>query len=168
MARHCKEARLGPVGLIGLVAGVGQRALRLGAVSDVAPDALQLRRLAGIRANQALAPGDPARSERTFDLLVVNPRAVLVQRAVILRDDLKGKTAADQHRAWLAGHLAIGIVGKRDDAVGVAHHDEVALRFEQAAGASFRLLQFPIAIGKRLIVERDLAKPFAQKAQADA
>src|SRR5699024_12276228 len=60
---HRQEARLGAVGGVGLITRLGQRALALGAVGDVAADALHLRRRAGIVAHEALAPGDPARSE---------------------------------------------------------------------------------------------------------
>ena len=61
---HREEARLGAVGGVGLVAGLAERAFGLGAVGDVAADALQFRGLAGIGAHQAFAPGDPSRPER--------------------------------------------------------------------------------------------------------
>ena len=51
-------------------------------------------------------------------------------------------------RACLAGERAEGVVGVGDAAGGVAAHDQVALRFEQAARALFGLAQFPIAVGE--------------------
>ncbi len=90
MARHREEARLGAVGGIGLVARLGERAFGLGAVGDVAADALQFGRLAGVGANQALAPGDPARPERGRDLLVVDPGAVGLDRGVALLEHGRG------------------------------------------------------------------------------
>ena len=61
VAGHRQEPRLGAARRVGLVAGLGQRAFALGAVGDVAADALHLRRLAGVVADEALAPGDPSR-----------------------------------------------------------------------------------------------------------
>ena len=168
MACHRKETRLGAARRIGLVARFRQRALGLGAVRDVAPHALQLRGLPGIRANETLAPGDPPRTERALDLLVVDPRAVVFQGAVALLDDLEAETAADQGLARPVGHLAVGVIGKGDRAACVAHDDQVALRFEQAARAFLCLLQFPIAIGERFIVKRDLAELLALEPEADA
>ena len=166
--RHREEARLGAVGGVGLVAGFAERAFGLGAVGDVAADALHLRRLAGIGADQAFAPGDPARPERGRDLLVVDPRAVGLERGVALLEHLELEAAADQRFARLLGQFAIGVVGEGDAAVGVAQHDQVALRFEQAAGALLGLLQFPVAVGQRLVVQRDLAHLLAQQAQPHA
>ena len=77
---HRQETRLGAVGGVGLVAGFAQRALGFGAVGDVAADALHFGRPAGVRSNQAFAPGDPARPQRACDLLVVNPGAVALER----------------------------------------------------------------------------------------
>ena len=45
----------------------------------------------------------------------------------------------------------------------VAQHDQVALRFEQAARALLGFLQFPIAVGQRLVVQHDLAHLLAAK-----
>ena len=78
---HGKETRLGAVGRVGLVACLAERAFGLGAVGDVAADALQFGRLAGIGTHQAFAPCDPSRSERGCDFLVVDPRAVGLERA---------------------------------------------------------------------------------------
>ena len=49
-----------------------------------------------------------------------------------------------------AGERAEGVVGVSDAALRVAAHDHVALRFQQAARALFRLAQFPIAVGQFL------------------
>ena len=62
--------------------------------------------------------------------------------------------------ARLLREFAIGVVGEGDAAVAVAQHDQIALRFEQAAGALLGLLQFPIAVGQRLVVQGHLAKFF--------
>ena len=64
--------------------------------------------------------------------------------------------------------FAIGVVGEGDAAIGVAQHDQVALRFEQAAGALLGLLQFPVPVGHRLVVHGDLAHLLAQHAEAEA
>ena len=166
--RHRQEARLGAVGGVGVVAGLAERAFGLGAVGDVAADALHLGRLAGIGADQAFAPGDPARPERGRDLLVVNPGAVGLERGVALLEHVEREAAADQRVARLFRQFAIGVVDEGDAAVAVAQHDQVALRFEQAAGALLGLLQFPIAVGQRFVVQRDLAHLLAHPAQPEA
>ncbi|MGY4424028.1 hypothetical protein ACVWY2_006477 [Bradyrhizobium sp. JR6.1] len=168
MACHRKEARLGAVGGVGLIAGFGQRALAFGAVGDVPADALHLGRRAGIVAHEALAPGDPARPERSLDLLVVDPRAVGFERGVALLEHLEGSGTADQFAAGDLGQRAIGVVGVGDEAVGVAQHDQIVLRLEQGGGALFGLLQFPVAVGHRLIVHDDGAQPSAHQPQPDA
>ena len=165
---HREEARLGAAGGVGLVARLAQRAFGFGAVGDVAADALHFRRLAGIGPHQAFAPGDPARPERRCDLLVVNPGAVAFKRGVALFEHVEGEAAADQGAARLLRQLAKGVVDEGDAAVGVAQHDQVALRFEQAAGALLGFLQFPIAVGERFIVQDDLAEFLAHPAQPDA
>ena len=48
VAGHREKPRLGTVGGVGLVAGLGQGAFGLGAIGDVAADALHLGRLARI------------------------------------------------------------------------------------------------------------------------
>ena len=159
MGGHGEEAGFGAVGGIGVVAGLGQRALGFGAVGDVAADALHFRRLARVRSNQALAPGDPARPERRCDLLVVNPGAVGFDRRVALLEDGRCETAAEQRAARPRDQFAIGVVDEGDAALGVAQHDQIALGFEQAAGALLGFLQFPIAVGQRFIVQGDLAQP---------
>ena len=165
---HREEPRLGAVGGVGLVAGLAERAFALGAVGDIAADALHVGGLAGIGANQSFAPGNPSRPERGCDLLVVNSRAVGLEGGVALLEDLKRKVAADQRAARLLRQFAIGVVDESDAAVGVAQHDQVALGFEQAAGAFLGLLQFPIAVGQRFVVQGDLANPLAHPAQPDA
>ncbi len=50
----------------------------------------------------------------------------------------------------------------------IAHHDQVALGFEQAAGPFLGLLQFPIAVGERLIVQDDRTQLSPQPAQPHA
>ena len=168
MARHREEARLGAVRRIGLVARVRQRPFALGAIGDVAADALHLRRAAGVVAHQALAPGDPARTQRPLDLLVVNPRAVRFQRGVALFENLQRAAATDQRVARLSRQFAIGVVGKGDAAVGVAQHDQVALCLEQAAGPLLGFLQLPIAIGHGFVVHDDLAHFSPHQPQSDA
>ena len=77
------------------------------------------------------------------DLLVVHARAVRFQRGVALFEHGQHAVAADQFFARRCRELAIGVVGKGDAAFGVAQHDQVALRFEQAAGALPRLPAIP-------------------------
>ena len=135
MAGHRQEAGLGAIGRVGLVAGVAERALGFGAVGHIAADALHLRWLTGIRSHQALAPGDPSRSKFSGDALVVNPRAARLQRGVTLLKNLECEGTADQRTAGLPGELAIGVVDGCDEALRIAQHNQVVLRFEQAAGA---------------------------------
>ncbi len=151
-----------------MVTGLAQRAFGLGAVGDVAADALHLGGAAGIGANQPLAPCDPSRSERGRDLLVVNPRAVRLKRRVTLFKDIELEVAADQRAARPLGQFAIGVVGKSDAAVGIAQNDQVALRFEQAAGALLGFLQFPVAVSQRFVMQGDLAEFPAHPAQPEA
>ena len=168
VAGHCEETRLGAAGGVGLVARLAQRALAFGAVGDVAADALQLGGPAGIVAHIALSPGDPARSQRGFDLLVVNARAVRRQRGIALFENGERAAAADQSFARLPCELAIGVVGKGDAALGIAQHDQVALRFEQAAGALFGFLQFPVTVCHRFVMHGELAHLLAHQPQPDA
>ena len=168
MARHREEARLGAACRIGLVAGLRQRALAFGAVGDVAADALHFGRSSGVVADEALAPRDPARAERTRDLLVVNAGAVRFERGVALFEDFKREARADQRVARHLREFAIGIVGIGDAAPGVAQHDQIALRFEQATGALLGFLQFPVPVGQRFIVQGDLAHLLAHQAEPDA
>ena len=85
------------------------------------------------------------------------------------------KSAADQFFARQFRQFAIGVVDEGDAAVAVAQHDQVALQFEQAAGALLGLLQFPIAVGQRFIMQRELfhflphpAQPEAQRGEPQA
>ena len=64
--------------------------------------------------------------------------------------------------------FAIGVVGEGDAAVSVAQHDQVALRFEQAAGALLGFLQFPVPVGHRFVVHGDLAHLLAHHAEPEA
>ena len=98
----------------------------------------------------------------------MNPRAVGLQRAVALLEHGEREAAADQRARGCSRQFAIGVVDEGDAAFGVAQHDQVALRFEQAAGALLGFLQFPIAVGQRFVMQRDLANPPAQQAQPHA
>ena len=75
--------------------------------------------------------------------------------------------AADQAVAVRLRQFAISVVGEGDASVGIAQHDQVALRFEQAAGALLGFLQFPVPIRHRLIVQGDLAQFFAHQPKPD-
>ena len=151
-----------------MVAGFAERAFGLGAVGDVAADALQIGRPVGVGAHQRLAPGDPPRPEPGRHLLVVNPGAVRLMGGVALLEHVQRETAADQRRARLLRQGTERVVDEGDDAVGIAQHDQVALGFEQAAGALLGFLQFPVAVGQRLVVQGDLAQPGAHPAQPHA
>ncbi len=151
-----------------MIARLAERAFGLGAVGDVAADILHFRGLAGVGSHQAFAPGDPSRPEAACDLLVVHPRAVGFDRGVALLEHVECEAAADQHLARPVGQIAIGVVGEGDASLEIAQHDQIALLFEQAAGALFGFLQFPIAVGECFIVQRDLAQPAAHPAQPHA
>src|SRR5207249_8487428 len=101
---------LGAACRVGLVAGLRQRALAFGAIGDVAADALHFRRSSGVVADETLAPRDPARTERTRDLLVVNAGAVRFERGVALFEDFKREAGGDQRVAPHLCALAIGAV----------------------------------------------------------
>ena len=168
MRGHREEARFGAVGGVGLVARVRQRAFGLGAVGDVAADALQFGRLAGIVPYKPFAPRDPARADGRCDLLIVDAGAAALARAIALLQHVEVEPRADQRVAGLCGERAIGIVGEGDAALMVAQHDQVALRFEQAAGALFGFLQLPIAIDQRLVVGGELLHPLVDETQPHA
>ena len=168
VARHGQEARLGTAGGIGLIACFGQRAFALGAVGDVAADALQFRRPAGIVTDQRFAPGDPSWADGACDFLVMDPRAVEFQHAVTLFEDIERGAAADQGLARRLRQFAIGVVDEGDAAVGIAQDDQIALRFEQPAGALLGLLQFPVPIRHGFIMQGDLVHLLAQEAKPGA
>jgi len=166
--RHGEEARLGAVAEFGEVARLPPAPARLGAVGDVAADALQVGGPAGVAAHEALAPGDPARAPRAVDLLVVDAGAVRLDRGVTLLQHRQREARADQRVARPAGERTIGVVDRGDDAVAVAQHDQVALGFEQAAGALLGLLKLPVAVGQRLVMQREAAHAPAHPAQPHA
>ena len=136
--------------------------LGLGAVGDVAADALQFGRRVGVEADQAFAPGDPALA----DLLVVHAGAVGLHGDLTLLGRLELEAAADQLVARATGELAVGVVDERDRAVALAADDEVALRLEQVAGALLGVLQLPVAVGQRFVLRVDLANMTPQPAKA--
>ena len=172
---HREEARLGAVGGIGVIAGLAERALGLGAVGDVAADALHLRRCpASVRtrpSRQAIQRGPSA-----VAIFWSWIRVPLVSSAVSpCSSTFSAKRLPISFSRGSSGQFAIGVVDEGDAAVAVAQHDQVALRFEQAAGALLGLLQFPVAVGQRFVVQRDLAhllphpaQPEAQRRQRDA
>ncbi len=143
--RHGEEARFGAVGGIGLVARLGQRALGLGAVGDVAADALHLGGLAGIVPDTALAPGDPARRRAgVVDLLVVHARAVRSRSALSpCSRTSKSKRVPISALARLSGERAIGVVGEGDAAFGgrAARSGRPAVR--TGCGRALRLPSVP-------------------------
>ena len=71
--------------------------------------------------------------------------------------------AADQRVAGLTGEGAKSVVDEGDAASRIAQHDQIVLRFEQAAGALLGFLQFPVAVGQRFVVHGDLAQFPAHK-----
>ena len=166
MAGHREEARLGAVGGIGLIARFGERPLALGALGDIAADALHFGRMACVAANEALAPGDPSRPERACDFLVVDAGAAGFPRGVALLKHGKRKMAADQRVAGLTGEGAKSVVDEGDAASRVAQHDQIVLRFEQAAGALLGFLQFPVTVRERFVVHGDHAQLPAHQAAA--
>ena len=90
------------------------------------------------------------------------------ERGVALFEHGERGAAADQRVACRLRQFAIGVVDIGDAAVGVAQHDQIALRFEQAAGALLGFLQFPVPVRHRFIVHGDLAQFLAHQAQPDA
>ncbi len=161
---HREEARFRAVGGFRLVARVGQGALGLDPVGDVAADALHL----GLRpgAHHDLAPRDPARAVGRRDLLVVHAGAVVMQRGLALLDHRQRERAADELVARAGSQRAEGVVGVGDAVVAVTADDDVALRLEQAARALLGLLELPIAVGELLGATAQLAPLCPQHAQA--
>ena len=98
----------------------------------------------------------------------MNPGAIDFKRGLSLLEHVEREVAADQRVAGLFGQFAIGVVDEGDAAFCVTQNDQVALRFEQAAGALLGLLQFPVPIGQRLVVQGDLAELLAHPAQPEA
>ena len=145
MADHGEEARLGAAGGFGLVARGAKRVLGLDPVADVAADALHFA--AGFAAHRDFAPGDPARAVAGSDLLVVHAGAVGEHLDFALLEHAQLDFFADERVARLAGERAESVIGVSDAGIGVAPHDQVALRLQQAARALFRLAQLPIAVG---------------------
>ena len=168
MRRHGKEFRFGAVRRIGVIARLGQRALGARAVGDVAAHTLHVGGLVRVAADQSFAPGDPARSKRAVDLLVVNAGAIRLKGNSALFQHGQYEARPDQGLARLARKRAVRIVDRGDDAVTVAQHDQIALGFEQAAGMFLCAFQFPVAIGESLVVHLDLAHLFAQPAHPHA
>ena len=150
MRDHRQEARLRAVGGLRLVARIGERALGLHAVGDVAADALHLGAGLAADAHHHLAPGDPARAGVGGDLLVVDARAVGGMRGGALLEHRQREGGADERLARPLGERAERIVDIGDAAVGVAAHDHVALRGQEALGALFRFLELPVAVGELL------------------
>ena len=148
VADHREEARLGAIGVFGLVARLAQHVLGMHPIGDVAADALDFGLAAD--AQHDIAPGDPARAGGAVDFLVVHARAVRQRRGLALFDDLELMRAPDQLGARRAGERAIGVVGVSDMPVAAAPHDQVALRFEETARALLGFLHFPIAVGEFL------------------
>ncbi len=150
MRNHRQEARLRAVGGFRLVARVGERALGLHAVGDVAADTLHLG--AGQRRgpHHHLTPGDPARAGVGRDLLVVDACSVGRMRRGALFQHRQRERSADKLGARPLGQHAECVVDIGDAAVDVAANDHVALRGEKALRALFRFLELPVAVGKLL------------------
>ncbi|MGY4283273.1 hypothetical protein ACVWXO_002493 [Bradyrhizobium sp. LM2.7] len=98
----------------------------------------------------------------------MHARAGAFARAFALLQHVEIKARADQCVARSASQRAIGVVGKGDAALMIAQHDQIALLFEQAAGALFGFLQLPIAIDQRFIVGGQRAQPLVDEAQPHA
>src|SRR5271166_3164617 len=103
----CQEPGFGAVCGFRLVTGIGQCALRLDTVRDVASDALHLRMLAG--ANHDFAPGDPPGAVLGGDLLVIAASPVGKEHRLALLDDSQGKRAAHKLSPLVSAELAEGI-----------------------------------------------------------
>ena len=154
MGGHRKEARLGAVGGIGLIAGLAERTLGLGAIGYVAAGGTYCIS-AGWPASVRTRPSLHAihrGPERASDLLVVDPGTGWLERGGALLKDNEFEGAADQRAARLLRQFAKRVVDECDAALGIAQNDQVALGFEQTAGAFLGFLQFPIAVGQGFVV----------------
>ena len=143
---HGEEPRFRPVGGLRLVAGFGERALGMGAVGDVAADALNLEALAA--AHRDLAPGDPAQALRGLEPLVVHAGAVGQHGDVALLGNREPERGPEQRLAGSAGERAECVIGVGDQAVGTATDDDVALGLDETLGALLGVPELPIAVGK--------------------
>jgi hypothetical protein len=142
--------------------------LGLGAVGDVAADALHLGRPVGLAPDQGFAPGDPARPERAPDLLVVHAGAVGLEGGVALLEHGQAEHLSGELGAGALRQHAEGLVGEGDAAGLVAQHDEVALGLEQAARPLLGFLELPVAVGQRLVVEREPGEPATHHPEPEA
>ncbi len=77
----------------------------------------------------------------------MDSRAVPFQRSLALFKNIEREIAADQRAARQLRQFAIGVVDESDATSGTAQNNQVALRFEQAAGALLGFLQFPVTVG---------------------
>ena len=91
-----------------------------------------------------------------------------LQRDISLLERGKRKMAADQRVTWLPGESAKGVVDEGDAACRVAQHDQIVLRFEQAAGALLGFLQFPVAVRQCFVVHGHHAQFPAHQPQSHA
>ena len=146
---HGEEARLGAARRLRGIACFRQRVLGLGAVGDVAADALNFG-AAVLAPHHHVAPSEPARAVAGRDLLVVHPRAVGEHVGLALFEHGKRGGGAQERGAVLAGERAEGVVGVADAALAIAPYDQVALRLEQARGTLLGFLQLPHVVGKLL------------------
>src|SRR5690606_24787870 len=106
----------------------------------------------GVDAHPRFAPRYPARPKQSVNLLIVYARAVGLNSDIALMQGGQHEGRSAERFASAAGCFAISIVDESDLPRRIAPNDQVALRFDQAAGALFRFLQFPIAIGKRFMM----------------
>ena len=166
MRDHGEETRFRAARRLGLVAGLGERALRLDAAGHIAADALYLGSALRTAAHDHVAPGDPARAVGRHDLLVVQARSIRQRCGLALRQQRRTERAAEQRVAGAREQRAIGIVHVGDAAVAAAAHDQVALRFEKTRGALLGLLELPVAIAKILDALASLAQLRVQRNDA--
>ena len=114
---HGEEARFGTACRIGMVTRFAECALGLGAIGDVASDALNLSGFIRIGAYQTFTPADPTWAACGCDLLVVDTRARRVGHDLALLQDRKLEASADENFARFLCQRAIGVVDRSDGAV---------------------------------------------------
>ena len=102
-----------------------------------------------IGAHRDFAPGDPAGSVPGRDFLIAGARAVGHHAGLALRHDGQGEGGGDQLGAGASGQRTKGVVDVADRAGGIAAHDQVVLRLEEARSRAPGPRGFP-SCGRRL------------------
>ncbi len=150
VAHGGEEARLRPVGGLGLPARIGQLRLDAARFRDVAPQRLHLGHRAFAGGDRVLLPLEPARAGRSFDFLnvaLMPDRRARSERACLVAGKHARAEGLPQHRCPLAPeHAAERLVHEREPPLGIPAQDDVRLVVEQVAVARLVLADLPLEV----------------------